>query len=386
MNRFSSRFSLILLLTLLTGPWAGNIHASADSADLKAINPFNEKAMDFLDRDLKSTLFRGHDEFRRARYLEAARYYLYVLRHDSDNADLMFMLSRCYARLHRPALAARMLLRAVNAGFTNMEAIRSAKAFSPLLSNPAFRKNRSRILNHGKSHGNQAFVISRRLEPVRIHLPRGYTPRKSYTLLIGMHGNGDNGTNFARIWRHFGRQDFIFVVPRGAYEKSYSAIVPGLRFSWDMETRDKSLWKIADALVIKNILEVQDYMARRHKIRDTYLLGFSQGAAYTYATAIRHPDRFRGIICFAGILPPMDKPWSLFTRENLKAAAKLRVFIAHGKKDGAGSERIHATLTQLGYNAQFHSFDDGHVLPPRMLRKAADWMMRESPGRIKNKE
>ncbi|MBN1196644.1 MAG: hypothetical protein JXA62_04485, partial [Candidatus Aminicenantes bacterium] len=240
-------------------------------------------------------------------------------------------------------------------------------------------------LDHVRRAGKSEYVKSSRLEPIRVHLPENYDPGRTYTLMIGLHGNGDNAANFARIHSHFGRRDFIFAVPRGSYQKFTSTLVPGERLSWELETLEKELWQRADPLVIENILEVQRHLSEKYRIGDTYLLGFSQGAAYAWATAIRHSERFRGAICFAGMLPPADKPWSLFSTDHMLAAApRLRAFVAHGGGDEAinvtHSEKAVQELSKLGFVVEFQTFKGGHELPPAILKKAARWMMNPPPA------
>ena len=125
---------------------------------------------------------------------------------------------------------------------------------------------------------------------------------------------------------------------------------------------------------------MQRHLSAKHRIGDVYLLGFSQGTAYAWATAIRYSERFRGVICFAGVLPPADKPWSLFSTDHLRAAApRLRAFVVHGDRDEAISVRHSKTAAQqlsgLGFAVEFRTFKGGHELPPAMLKKAARWMM-----------
>lgn len=379
------RWAVLLVMSLCVGGLVAETGNGVDAETLKNVDPLRSDVADFLDDDLGSVLVQGLSAFRRGDYPQAARCFLYLLRRDSNNPELMFQLAECYARWGYADKAARFLRHAVNAGFGPLQRVVESGALAAMRNVPSLRPQRSAVLEHLRQAGKSEFVKSCRLEPIQVHLPENYDPGRTYTLMIGLHGNGDNSANFARIHRHFGRQNFIFAVPAGSYQKFISTLVPGERLSWELETLDKEMWQRADPLVVENILEVQRYLSAKYRIGDTYLLGFSQGAAYAWATAIRHSERFRGVICFAGILPPADKPWSLFSSDHLRAAApRLRAFVAHGSRDEAigvtQSEKAVQQLSGLGFIVEFQAFKGGHELPPAMLKKAARWMMNPPAG------
>jgi len=378
------RLTMVLACCFVFGLY-GQVMGNIDSKKLKAIDPLGDEATLLLTENLEDLLALGNVEFRKGNYPQAARCFLYLLQRDTDNPALMFGLAECYARWGHPRRAGKFLLHAVQNGLDDAQRVLASGAFAALALEPGLRRHRATIQTMIRNRGRMDFVKSTRLASLRIHLPAHFKPEQTYTLLIGLHGSGGNGANFARIQRHFGKQKFIFACPQGPYEQALSPLVPDQRYSWDLETRNKELWRRGDHLILENILEVQRFMSERYHIADTYLLGFSQGAAYAWATAIRHSDRIRGVICFAGILPPADKPWSLYSNEHLRASARrLRVFVAHGRQDAAigwkNSEKIAKKLLDLGYAVDFQPFSGGHELPPAMLRKAARWLMNPPPS------
>jgi predicted esterase len=56
----------------------------------------------------------------------------------------------------------------------------------------------------------------------------------------------------------------------------------------------------------------------------------------------------------------------------------LRVFIAHGKRDPSvrmvKSHEIRDNLIGCGLSVTHHEFDDGHTMPPDVVRMAWEWM------------
>ena len=110
-------------------------------------------------------------------------------------------------------------------------------------------------------------------------------------------------------------------------------------------------------------------------------MGFSQGAAFTYATGIRYHDVFDGLICFGGRLASVeDYPWFLSEQE-LAGNNELRIFIAHGSSDPAiGSSegrKSYRLLKKHGYNTKFHLFEGGHEVPRDILREGITWILSE---------
>ena len=98
----------------------------------------------------------------------------------------------------------------------------------------------------------------------------------------------------------------------------------------------------------------------------------------TYATGIKHPDIFKGIICFAGKIPETNKSYSILSKDDIKNGNKLKVFIAHGTRDSAIKHQISvnskSTLERYGYEVTFASFNGGHTIPTEILQKAEQWM------------
>ena len=62
----------------------------------------------------------------------------------------------------------------------------------------------------------------------------------------------------------------------------------------------------------------------------------------------------------------------------LEPAKTLRVFIAHGTKDQAAKYELgvksNEILTSYGYDVTFHSFDGGHTIDPKSLKRVLEWL------------
>ncbi|MBN1197520.1 MAG: hypothetical protein JXA62_08950, partial [Candidatus Aminicenantes bacterium] len=111
------RWAVMLVMGLFVGGLVAEAGNGINAETLKNLDPLRSDVADFLDDDPGPVLVQGLSEFRRGNYPQAARCFLYLLRRDSDNPELMFQLAECYARWGYPDRAARFLRHAVNAGF-----------------------------------------------------------------------------------------------------------------------------------------------------------------------------------------------------------------------------------------------------------------------------
>ena len=90
------------------------------------------------------------------------------------------------------------------------------------------------------------------------------------------------------------------------------------------------------------------------------LMGFSQGAAMTLMTGLRHPQRLAGLVALSGYLPLPGTTEA----ERDAANADLPIFLAHGDADevvlparGLASK---VELERLGYRPQWQGYSMGH--------------------------
>ncbi len=374
------RISLIFALILYLG--CSVIHAQEGEtveskySEILDIDPYafdiNELAA-FDQVDIKNQAFISVLE---KDYKTAIRFYLYLAKHNVDDASIYYELAKCYAFLGQEQYAANFLIMAINYGFNNVSLISKEKAFQLLLRSPSFSESYKAVLDAGKGLGNNIYVKAEKLVKCRVLLPENYDPEKSYPLLIGMHGYGGSSEDFAGVWSKLDTHAFIFVIPEAPYLKSPDDFRMGTGYSWSIDVNDLDLYKRSDHLSSEFIRNVKKYVSENYKIDKSYLLGFSQGGGYAYVTGIKNPNEFDGIICFGARLPDTQKyPWFL-SDEDIEQAYKLKVFIAHGKSDRFPKTASEAKrkLKKFGYDVELYLFDGGHIMDREALNKAIEWM------------
>jgi phospholipase/carboxylesterase len=137
------------------------------------------------------------------------------------------------------------------------------------------------------------------------------------------------------------------------------------------------------------ILDLLKTLTKKYKINSIYLMGFSQGAIFTYQIGIRNPHCFKGIICLSGpgLLEPLILPFSnkkitdWLEEKNIAGAKRLRVFIGHGKNDKSPDYNMglksRDTLKKYGYDVTFYSFDGKHEIVKEELEHVINWLKKK---------
>jgi predicted esterase len=382
---------LIGLVPLSAAPTPARDQAktSADTVDWSSpegIDPAAKDAGDFLDVELGRYDWLAQQAYRQGKYWQAARYYLFVLRHKYDDARTIYNLACCYGLLGEGDLAARYLARAVDAGFSNLEQIRTDKDFDKVREDENFVRLMNNLTPYIEDMGEAFLVAAPAFQRCRIRLPAGYDSEKSYPLVIGLHGYLDYIDNFIRLWKGVDGADLIFVTPETPYGTPPNVHNKRMQYSWMPPTRDRELVRRCDDMLAEYVVNVRKQVAARHTIGDVYLLGFSQGVGIAYDVATRHPDLFNGVIALAGILPGEE----FIPADRLAAAKSLRILIGHGRQDPAvkpeTSHQARERLAGLGYDVTLLEYDAGHEVPPATLEKVARWLSDKDIGTEKKKE
>jgi len=320
---------------------------------------------------------QGQLYFIKEDYINAAKVFLQILKYNIDDPIVYYRLSCCYAMFNNPEYAGNFLVMAINAGFNNYDKIRNEKCFENIKSNNFFKKSLDEVLGYGERFGSTFYIEANVLLKSKLYMPENYDSTKKYNLLVGLHGYGGNAENFGLISHSIDSDDYIVVVPEAPYLKNEQSNRIA-QYSWDFEVVDEELWKISDPAVMTYVMDVVDYMEKNYSIDRKYVLGFSQGAAYAYATGIRNADRIDGIIACGGRLPDFEKyPWFLSERE-LNDNSKVKICIIHGTNDKAIDHNISLkakrTLKKYNYPVKMISFDGGHIVESNSLNEGLRWM------------
>ncbi|SFW18453.1 alpha/beta hydrolase [Cellulophaga fucicola] len=104
------------------------------------------------------------------------------------------------------------------------------------------------------------------------------------------------------------------------------------------------------------------------------LLGFSQGAILSYATAIAYPEKIKNVIALSG-----------YINENLidklktdKDPSKLNIYASHGSVDQvipvSWAQKTPEYLKSLGINCTYEEYPVGHGVAPQGFYSFKEWL------------
>lgn len=231
-------------------------------------------------------------------------------------------------------------------------------------------------------------------------IPRRYEPNYAYPLLVMFHGRGGDEHQLltampALSWRNYvglglrgpetvlrkGREagygwGASFARPDFAPRPNTPLESPGQamrRMLWGSETDPVD--RIDDA-VFESIRAARRSL-HVHSER-IFVAGMGEGAAVAYSLALRHPQRFAGVIAINGWLPngtPLAR---------VRECRDLKLLALHGEwNDRTPVDRARrdvATLRAGGLRVSFQSYPCGHRLTGPMLRDVDSWLMQHCTG------
>ena len=194
-------------------------------------------------------------------------------------------------------------------------------------------------------------------------------PEKS-PLILMLHGwTGDENS----MWVFANRlpDKSTLVAPRGLYP------APAGGYGWHehkvkvmpwVDDFQPAIQALLDLLTPPNFPEAD--------LTSIHVVGFSQGAALTYALALQHPALIKDLAGLSGFLPE----GSIALARNRPLTGK-RVFIAHGTQDDMvpveRARQAAETLEQAGAQVNYCEDDVGHKLSASCFRGLEDFFSRD---------
>lgn len=179
---------------------------------------------------------------------------------------------------------------------------------------------------------------------------------------------------------HLGNEDVMWVfgqtLPPNWLLLSVRAIVPVSEKSYTWHPRGENEWPALSqfdeaATAVTRFIQALPalYGADLDQI---YLMGFSQGAATAFATAIQQPGWIKGIASLVGFMPH-----GVEAAMEQAALKDMPVFMAAGERD----ERIPIEIARacaeavqaMGARLEYREYDTGHKLNGDGMRKLKAW-------------
>lgn len=198
----------------------------------------------------------------------------------------------------------------------------------------------------------------------RVSRPDGPGPYPTVVMLHGRSGSEEVMWIFSRTVP----QGWLLVAPR-AIEPD-----PDGGYAWHPRARNEwpGLSQFDEA--VGRVVQFMDAMSAFYQAdpQRTYLMGFSQGAATSYAVALRYPGLVQGIAGLVGFIPTQCGDVA-----RLAPLADLPIFMAVGKADElipyGRSQSCAQTLQATGAELTYREYDTGHKLNAAGMRDLGEW-------------
>lgn len=175
---------------------------------------------------------------------------------------------------------------------------------------------------------NKSFVFQGITRDYRVYTPIGFSASESYSLVVGIHGLGDNMTNFSNAFPDFleiaDTAGIILVFPQGM---TSSLLVLGTTTGWNAGAGTLGQFPSEDYDDVAFINALTDTMQAYYPVikEQTYLFGFSNGGFMTHRIACEAGEKFAAVASLAGTLG------SKIT--NCNPSRKIPVLHFHGTAD-----------------------------------------------------
>ncbi len=148
---------------------------------------------------------------------------------------------------------------------------------------------------------NRTLQFEGRNRSYRIYLPVNYSSSETYSLVLGIHGLGDNMTGFGNAFADFCRiadtANIILVYPQGLDN-------PIIGTGWNAGAGMLGIYPSENADDIGFINTVTDIIQQEYPINkaQTYLFGFSNGGFMVQRIACESNERYAAVASIAGTL------------------------------------------------------------------------------------
>lgn len=188
-----------------------------------------------------------------------------------------------------------------------------------------------------------------------LHIPEKYEPRKGATMLLWLHGAGDNHVNVSRAFlsQRF-KPEWIVVFP---------------------DAQDRGRWQAHE---FERVMDVVDEVEKEYAVRRLFIGGFSRGGFFTFGFGLKRIDRFAGFLCVSGGLSGAG----LVKKTD---ADKYAVAIIHGDADDVVPHRngvqAKETFEKAGWKELlfFRSVPGlAHRIDRKAMQDAFDWLDRNA--------
>ena len=194
-------------------------------------------------------------------------------------------------------------------------------------------------------------------------------------LLLLLHGYGSNEEDLFSFASELPNDSYVISV-RAPYDlQPYGHAWYAIHFDADEN-------KFSDNVQAKQSVELIaafiDEIVKQYPIdaKNVTLIGFSQGAILSYATALTYPEKVSKVVALSGYFNQEIMPEVIDT----KAISHLKFFVSHGSVDQVipveWARKAKPALENLGLEVEYHEYPVGHVVAPQNFFDFKNWLQK----------
>ena len=194
-------------------------------------------------------------------------------------------------------------------------------------------------------------------------------------LLLLLHGYGSNEEDLFSFASELPNDSYVISV-RAPYDlQPYGHAWYAIHFDADEN-------KFSDNVQAKQSVELIaafiDEIVKQYPIdaKNVTLIGFSQGAILSYATALTYREKVSKVVALSGYFNQEIMPEVIDT----KAISHLKFFVSHGSVDQVipveWARKAKPALENLGLKVEYQEYPVGHGVAPQNFFDFKNWLQR----------
>ena len=196
-------------------------------------------------------------------------------------------------------------------------------------------------------------------------------------LLLLLHGYGSNEEDLFSFASELPQDHYVISV-RAPYDlQPYGHAWYAIHFDADEN-------KFSDNVQAKQSVELIggfiDEIVKQYPIdtKNVTLIGFSQGAILSYATALTYPEKVTKVVALSGYFNQEIMPEVTDT----KAISHLKFFVSHGSVDQVipveWARKAKPALENIGVEVHYQEYPVGHGVAPQNFFDFKNWLLKKS--------
>lgn len=194
-------------------------------------------------------------------------------------------------------------------------------------------------------------------------------------LLLLLHGYGSNEEDLFSFASELPNDSYVISV-RAPYDlQPYGHAWYAIHFDADEN-------KFSDNVQAKQSVEIIaafiDEIVKQYPIdaKNVTLIGFSQGAILSYATALTYPEKVSKVVALSGYFNQEIMPEVIDT----KAISHLKFFVSHGSVDQVipveWARKAKPALENLDLEVEYQEYPVGHGVAPQNFFDFKNWLVK----------